>query len=146
MAANTSGAKATWLAHRNPIVAKLFERGPKRGDEYSVDDLLAELRNVSRAELVPALKELEGAGFGRFSAGRRGWPSRFAWDETPPLSAAAASGAALTKSRVSKRGSSLLTHDLHVRPGVVAKLMLPADLTRAEAERLAQFLLAIPFQ
>lgn len=41
--------------------------------------------------------------------------------------------------------SSVLDHHFHLRSGFVVKLTLPTDLTRAEAERLAKFLQAIPF-
>ena len=40
----------------------------------------------------------------------------------------------------------LLEHSFYIRKGLLASLRLPADVTKAEIERLCQCLQAIPFR
>jgi hypothetical protein len=54
-------------------------------------------------------------------------------------------GAGKAKTPSTPRGRDL-THSFHVRPGVIASLQLPEDVTAAEIERLCQFLQSIPFR
>jgi len=92
------------------------------------------------------MKQLDEFGAGRFVVGRRTKPSRFVWAvglEMPNFDVPVQKK---FDHDVKTAGTSrMLEHEFHVRPGVVARFILPADLSRLEAERLSQLLQAIPF-
>jgi len=58
--------------------------------------------------------------------------------------AQAPSAPAATKARA-ERPKGMLEHQLWVRPGYRIELILPADLSSAEAERLASWARSLPF-
>lgn len=62
----------------------------------------------------------------------------------PPPRAAAAPAPAPKAARA-ERPRGVLEHQLWVRPGYHIELVLPADLTAAEAERLATWARSLPF-
>jgi hypothetical protein len=103
-----------------------------------------------KSEIIAAFKALEDAGCGRFVEGRRGWPSRFVWTVPSLHVAAAAKGERGLEHDVSEDGSSLedevlIEHSFVLRPGFVVSLELPSDLSSSEADRLAAFVQALPF-
>lgn len=147
---------------RNPLAARIVEHAGAT-EEVELDWLEAELGNASRFDIVASLKELENAGAGTFVVGRRGRKSRFVWKEhalaRPDSGAEAAAPLPSPRPLVSPRNASLrpptdasspplatLQHSFHLRPGVVTRLDLPADVTKAEVDRLCGFLQSIPFQ
>jgi hypothetical protein len=105
-----------------------------------------------RSEIIEAFRALEEAGCGRYVEGRRGWPSRFVWAVPSLHLAAAAKGQrGLQRDEDSEEDSSveddeeLIEHCFVLRPGLVVALELPSDLSRSEADRLAAFVQALPF-
>jgi hypothetical protein len=157
-----AGAKRSApVAKQGPLAAQILARFGAAGDEVTVERLESELVERERYDIVAALQELQKAGAGAWVGGRKGGKARFVWSRGMPASgkvttgssaaaAAAAAAAATPQSARSERASgkgaaSLLDHSFHVRQGVLVTLRLPVDVTKAEIERLCQFLQAIPF-
>jgi hypothetical protein len=123
--------------------------------------LAAEQTSVGRRELTGTLRQFAGAGCGRFVAGRRGQPSRFVW--AAPLSTLSASVLGAKPSAATAKTSppaglpvertepnpgerGMFSHPFRLRPKLIVALNLPEDLTAQEADRLAQFITALPFK
>ncbi len=126
----------------------LRRRFPKV-NQVSVDDLeksmTAEGHQVTRTyHLIPVLKAWSTAGFGSFTVGRRGSPTRISFPrlverlDGPPHVA--------TESTIEAgvRQPQLLNVPVPIRPNVVAHLHVPDDLSAAEAEQLCQLLRLLP--
>ncbi|MEY4577842.1 MAG: hypothetical protein RL701_2545 [Pseudomonadota bacterium] len=136
---------------RSALASQIAERF--RGGEVSLDQLISELGDVQRYDIVAALKELERSGAGTFTAGRSGQRARFAWNAAVKnakpvavepevvVSGPKAKGA----TRVVERAGGVLEHSFHLRPGYVVSVRIPADVSRGEMDRFCQFLQAIPF-
>lgn len=132
-----------------------FARRKNALKQTSVDRLLAVLRNeeadVSRAEVIDVLKELEAIGGGAFRVGRRGWPSRFEWKVDLVSVGQAAAGERKEVEVISEDAAEeepedmAFVHYYQLRPGFQVKLDLPRDLTGREAGRLAEFIKTLPF-
>lgn len=127
------------LVRKNPIAEHAVSKAAQ--GEITVDEVISQLGS-ERAEVVEAFQELERVGVGKFVVGRRGKLSRFEWNPGEPPSAAEVQNAAPSR----KGEARMLEHSFHVRPGVVATVSLPEDITRAEIERLSLLLSAIPFE
>jgi hypothetical protein len=128
----------------DPRFAKrLLEAAMQRGGEIELNELVQLFPDRERfGDIVPALRLLSKEGKGRFVLGRRGASTRFIC--TPAVVERRAKGG--TSTRESSPGSSpLKQYEFPVRRGIIADLRLPHDLTKAEAERLSRFILAIPF-
>lgn len=155
--------RAAVSASKNPLTATIESRWRRTGETLSIERIASELGDVPRYDIVAALKELEKAGAGEFFVGHAGLKSRFEW-ATPSARAAARTPAkkrprsgkderALELPDVSEPSSagdaasplSTLEHRFYLRPGFVAAIELPADVTQLEVERFCQFLQAIPF-
>lgn len=113
--------------------------------ELSVDRLLSSLREekhgVDRTWVVGLLKNYAAQGLGSFYAGRRRHPTRISWSRKPsevtvPIVSTGTQG--------HRSPTKLLEHPIPLRTGVTAKLLLPEDLTAAEATRLIEFLRLLP--
>jgi hypothetical protein len=104
-----------------------------------VDDVVAETR-CPRHEAIALLQRFEACGCGRFVSGRRGQPSRFEWSY-PAIEVAKEAvqetNLANSRSPVNGDGVKFLDHTIWCRPEVRLNLRLPADLTQAEAEKIA---------
>ncbi len=145
------------------VAFDVFKRREKDSKETTVDRLekviQSEGHSPQRGDVVSLFKELESAGCGKFWVGRRGAPSRFAWDVS--LRSVGRAAASITD-RVDdmaedteedeeadfESGSAedeAITHSFHLRPGVCVRFSLPADLTPKEASRLADFVKTLPF-
>jgi hypothetical protein len=103
-----------------------------------------------KSEIVAAFKALDEAHCGHFVEGRRGWPSRFVWTVASLHVAAAAKGEQGLEPDAHEADSSLeddelIEHSFVLRPGFVISLELPSDLSSGEADRLAAFVQALPF-
>lgn len=92
---------------------------------------------LQRWEIVRLLKELQEAGRGTFITGRHGRETRFAKPaelrENP---------AATPMNHEGPTGNHIVT----LARAVPTQVVIPADLTRAEADRLVRFINAIPDQ
>jgi hypothetical protein len=109
------------------------------GNQTVVDDLVMET-NCERQEAIALLRKFEDCRCGRFLTGRRGQPSRFEWF-FPAIEIAreVVHGVSPTPSnpQVSDGEGQLLEHIIWCRPGLRLNLRLPADMTQAEAEKIA---------
>jgi hypothetical protein len=108
-------------------------------------------KGISRGEAIALFRRLEELGCGNFVVGRRGSESRFRWsvgfidvgqaaageteeiDTTAPLDAV-------------DPADDLLEHKFLLRKDLHVPIRLPADLTTAEASRLAAYVQTLPFQ
>jgi hypothetical protein len=126
----------------------------------TVERLQALLRqeghDVPRGDIIDLFKGLEAAKCGKFVVGRKGHPSRFEWSVSLISVGRAAAGEvtevqALSESEQNavieeeEAGGGWIAHCFVLRPGVEVRLDLPSDLTNAEADRLAEFVRALPF-
>lgn len=150
----------------------LFDTLAKRVNnsrEQRVDQMERSLANdgvaASRREITRVLKALEDAGCGEYIVGRKGHPSRFRWDVEMVAVGRYAAGISTDIGQVSpglptedddisaEVGSDGLsaasprefTHGFQLRPDLPVSFRLPADLTTAEAARLADFVKTLPF-
>jgi len=137
-----------------------FRRNPKASTvDATVIGLTRLGQRYERADVVQVFKKLEEFGFGHFVPGRKGRPSRFEWldlsvsqvgrlargeeegfDKAEP---AAPDSAYESEEEILHE---LVSHRIHLRPGVAAVLTLPFDITPDEAYRLSELvkLLAVP--
>jgi len=101
-------------------------------------------------DLIDVFRKLEGWGFGRLIVGRKGGETRFSWDcDAKELAAVAKGGSGdvsgLNENPVdqAEEGAEqvqLNSYYFPLRQNHRTTLNLPADLTRSEADRLAQFI------
>jgi len=124
--------------------------------ETTVDRALANLNQNGaafvRADLVRVLKALADLGCGEFITGRRGWPSRFVWGTEMIVVGRVAAGEDQHIQQIEQETDDegaaplgCLTHVFYLRPDVPVEIELPTDLRPDEAERLARFITALPF-
>jgi hypothetical protein len=124
---------------------------------FSAVDRVAYLIGSSRSEVIRIFKALEEAGCGRFINGRKGYKSRMEWDFSIRSLAEAAKGqvssvAEINFSEVEEDQSDdedddlcMVRHPFKLRSDLSVELILPADLTIKEAERIAAFVKTLPF-
>jgi hypothetical protein len=133
----------------------------------TVDDILAD-GEVPRRQAINLLRDLESLGYGAFKVGRKGHPSRFEWSIDPAeLAAALDAGsepdsddddessetttlnhdepalAELSRARTTERD---IAHHYVLRPDCRVSLNLPDNLTRREAEVLADWIRNLSFE
>jgi hypothetical protein len=125
--------------------------------QTTVDRLLVAVRqggyeDLTRGAIVQVLKRLEELECGTFITGRWGHASRFQWDVNLTDVGRAASGEETKIEPVSEEANGadedeadILGHTFRLRPDVSVTLELPADLSQAEASRLAEFVKTLPF-
>ncbi len=109
---------------------------------------------LSRGDIIRVFKELESTGCGIFKAGRKGYESRFEWRvSSKSVGQVAAGESNEIEAEVPPAGENadeaaeqLVDHSYRLRPSLQLALALPPDLTPAEAERLARFILTLPFE
>lgn len=119
----------------------------QNGGEATLELLQKRFPSASVYEdLVPAMKGLDSFGRGRFILGRRNHKTRFmAFSEAAPE---IASSMPEPKVEVPKKSSAtnMCSYDFRIRHDVAVTLQLPSDLTKAEAQRLCQFIGALPLE
>ncbi len=144
----------------NPDAALLFDWAAKRGAsrESTVSEVMKGA-GLDRAYVISAMKQLAQYRFGKFTVGRRNKKSRMIWDvdlgelgkiaqglaedfEDPALS----HGFSPRAPEVAGPGLDEILHVFHLRPELRVSLKLPSNLTAAEARRLADFILSLPFE
>lgn len=123
--------------------------------ETTVDRALANLNReggaFARADIVRVLKGLADIGCGDFVTGRRGWPSRFVWStgmiDVGRVAAGEDQQIEQIEQETDEQGATqnFLTHAFYLRRDVSVEIELPTDLRADEAERLARFISALPF-
>lgn len=114
--------------------------------ELPVDDLLESLRaeqfDIERHEIVTAFQHFEKMSLGTFVVGRRGKPSRMQWRSLPKN--LAFSNQISDDDAAAGPSPEMLEYPLVLRPGVTAKLVLPADLSVGESTRIADYVQRLP--
>lgn len=119
----------------------------------------AQLAGTDYDEMLQALRELAQAGAGEFKVGRKGAKSRIVWEYGVRSLAAAALGEGvpikldleeLSDSEEADEAedaadSDDAIHEFLLRPAKKIRFVLPSDLTKREAERLAGFIKSLPF-
>jgi hypothetical protein len=106
------------------------------------ESLLADKHSCDRNWVVRRLKAFDAEKLGTFYTGRRGRQSRIHWQDIPE------------KMHLPERHTerqvapaiAVLDHVIPLRQGVNAKVSVPQDLTRAEAERLIEFIRFLPIE
>ena len=125
-------------------VAIIGQIWPPSGEVTNVDEVYENLRregkNVDRSEIIDIFKELNEHNYGQYLVGRRGWPTRIAWNER----ALNLSSDEEHSSQEKSIGRSI-EHTFVLRPGFEVSLILPENLSSREAERLSSFIKTLPF-
>jgi hypothetical protein len=116
--------------------------------------------SARRRSLIGFFKRLSDTGAGELIIGRRGRLTRFQWRagigmlEAVHAAGGETSGAVLTESAPREEvagGTRMgvqdqLVHQFAIRRDFIVRLSLPVDFSREEAERLAAFIKALPFE
>jgi hypothetical protein len=106
------------------------------------------LTGLDRSKVTTFLRTLQDLELGRFLVGRKGYPSRFEWTVALTSVGQVASGESdeiLTDDLVDAGDDDMelaadqVTYEVPLRPDVKAKLTLPANITRIETIRIANF-------
>jgi hypothetical protein len=143
----------------NEDARKLFDWASSQTDkaESQVEQIMRGAK-LSRPYVVHAMKELAQLGFGQFVVGRRNNRSRMIWNvnlgdlgrcaQGEPVEFDEAEPAEMPSQQTQsiKPGEqNIVQHFYLLRPELRVSLKLPANLTRGEARRLADFILSLPF-
>ena len=107
--------------------------------------------NWNRGKAVALFRAMEGHGFGKFILGRGTKKSRFQFSESPKEMAKVAKARG-SKGDLGKKQKTVAppilqdvyVHQIQIRPKVSVSMLLPADLKTSEADRVDQFLRALP--
>ena len=109
--------------------------------------------DYKRSDLIAAFRLLEEAECGRYVEGRHGWKSRFVWAVKSKLVSGAAEGTQSKAELVAPDSpeddaleEEMIEHTYILRPDLSISIDLPVDLSRNEAERLAQFIGSLSFE
>jgi hypothetical protein len=108
--------------------------------------------DVSRGDIIDAFRKLDELGVGQFITGRRGWSSRFVWSAGMVSVGRAAAGEQSEVEQIPEEtgnggeNDNLLSHTYNLRVDLPVTIDLPTDLTRDEAERLANFIRTLPIE
>ena len=94
---------------------------------------------VGRKAIIEVFKALADLQAGQFIVGRRGHKTRFEW-HLPDEGRGARERLANTEST-----TPTISHSYRLRPQFEVRVLLPADLSNAEAERLGGFIQTLPF-
>lgn len=136
----------------------------KNMSETKIDQLTwrlsSETTPPSRWTVLKFFRKLQELGCGRVIEGRRGHKTRFEWSSNLVDVAKAAMGqnisigsapieveeAAGDQQREDADAGDFMEHPYMLRKGMPVSFKLPADLTTAEAARLAKFIETLPFE
>ena len=144
------------LYSSNPTARAFLDTAAQRErnqSETKVERVLKVLNSdgydISRGQVIDVFKSLQDIGCGQFVPGRHGWPSRFVWSAEMISVGRAAAGESRDVAELATDESESkydwLTHSFYLRSDAEVSLELPNDLTPDEAERLAMFVRALPF-
>lgn len=161
---NVGGLRAIYAV--DPTAKVIFNHLAKfvrNMSETKVDQLTWRLRSEqsppSRGAVLRFFRKLEELGCGRVIEGRWGNKTRFAWSSNLIDVAKSAAGqnvaigsaptevedAAGNQPQGPLADEDFVEHPYMLRKGMPVSLRLPADLTAAEAARLAKFVETLPF-
>lgn len=131
-----------------------FASRERNWSETTIDRLRSNLaqdgNKISRGAVIRVFRRLDELECGHFVPGRKGHPSRFKWSVGLAAVGQAAAGEpvkieAASAKELSEPTDDLLEHRFRLRKELDVPLRLPADLTAAEAGRLAAFIQTLPF-
>lgn len=125
----------------DPIAAQIYSQR-EAGGETLLKTLSSRFSMVPHAQLVATLRKLTATGAGRFVVGRRGQKSRFVWASDTAVQPVDESGIQSPKTASVNSSPDMLEYKFPVRPGVLARLFLPDDITVGEVDRLHRLLRA----
>jgi len=138
------------------IILDQAARRRRNQTETKVDRILSLLKEegheISRGDIIDAFRSLEDLAAGQFVTGRRGWPSRFVWSVGMVSVGKAAAGEPQDIEQIPAEemeepaSADMLAHPFNLRMDLQVTLELPADLSRAEADRLANFVRTLPIE
>jgi hypothetical protein len=134
-----------------------FSRRQRKQWITKLDQLLKRLSDeVSRPQAIQVLRRLEEFGCGEFIEGRKGYPTRFAWDDDLRAVGQVASGQSATiptiededeedaENYLGAKSAPDAKHSYRLRSDYVVSIHLPTDLTEKEAQRLSDFMKTLP--
>jgi hypothetical protein len=146
------------LYKKSPTARLIFDHLASRQrnrQETTVDRIhaliVSDRHDVDRDEVIDFFRELENLHCGDFLVGRRGHPSRFEWSVEMTTAARAAAGevdhipALEPRTGPGPDATNALEHTFRLRPDFEVAMLLPSDLTPAEAQRLSDFIRTLPF-
>ena len=155
---NVDKLKTAYVQNKTvQIVCDHMAARERNQNETKTERIFAKLVNeevdIKKSEIIAAFRCLEEADCGKYVEGRHGWPSRFVWEVKSLFVAGAAKGesnlvkqAIADTDQVEESDSEMLEHSFVLRPDLLINLDLPQDLTTSEAQRLALFITALPFE
>lgn len=126
------------------------QRAPKN-NVTSVDSLETDL-GISRTGAIEVLRKFAASGCGSFKIGRRGQPSRIAWAVSPIQVAKAVRGPAAAdepqlapsvsvadgpQNAQDPTTTQYIDQRIQLRPDAVVLVRVPANMSKEEAEKLA---------
>ena len=153
--ANTKEIAA--LASINEVNRAFFEAltsRVKNSAETTVLQAMA-IAKGERHEIVELFKRMEDLGLGHFWVGRRGGQSRFEWSVRLTEVGQVYAGEMEVVESASKDDLDeepldivfdVVDHEFSLRPDFKVEIRLPTSLTQREAERLAAFVLTLPYE
>ena len=134
------------------IVEHLAANGTAVGRETVVVELWKTLRGraytFARPEVIQAFKSLQHVGAGTFIVGRKQYPTRFhhSVDSATLAKAARTEGEGIAAGVADPSSETVvIDHRYVLRQDFHLTVRLPADLTKTEATRLAEFIRTLPF-
>jgi len=136
--------------YRDGDFSKIFDYLASRSNNARETklDRLAWITGLDRSKVTAFLRALQELELGRFLVGRKGYPSRFEWTVALISVGQVASGESdeiLTDDLVDGADDDMeltadqVTYEVPLRPDVKANLTLPANITRVETIRIANF-------
>lgn len=148
-------AELAELSNANRNFLEWLSRRKKNAAVTTVDQGMIWAKGT-RAEVIDLFKRLAELDLGTFVHGRRGGQSRFKWAVRLTDVGKAYAGEIDAIESVDEEDleeeiyslnddDELIDHEYTLRPEVRVLLSLPADLTRREAKRLADFINTLPF-
>ncbi len=142
------------LYKNDPSIAKVCDDLAAREKVYREwpVERMCQRTGLSRADVIEVFRTFESLNFGRFLVGRRGQQSRFYADVSMVSVGKAATGetAEVATDEIEEGDEESATggnieHSFRLRADLTVEFSLPANLTTAEAARLADFIRALPF-
>jgi hypothetical protein len=157
---NAIAAGLRQLCQDNDAAQKLFTNFASRSRD-SRETAVARAASLAGADyyaMLAIFKQLETLGVGRFIPGRHGYPSRIEWqfsirslgevargEKAKPEVVAADAISDDEADESVEPAAKVLRHEFQLRDGFRVRLELPTDINQREAERLAAFIKALPF-
>ncbi len=135
-------ARSSYSVQVKTVVSEMVTEANRAGEAIDA--------TRSKRDVLDALRALEAHEFGGLFLGRRGHKTRFTmWldneEDAAFYRALRARVGHVSAATLSAR-RPILRHAFALRPGFTVSVELPADLSRPESVRLAQFVRSLPFE